>query len=137
MHLPGGWLPCSGHDVSPRVAAHVLVGLEAVAGEDGPHRLGEGGGAGDAVPGADDDLVVMHAARASCVAVEEDGEAVLLAELAQELVESRVVGVVVRAQALLEIGGGGGAGRDRHGPHGGGVLRPTAREPPPRAPLPT
>src|SRR5215475_10678211 len=127
MHLPGGWLPCSGHDVSPRVAAHVLVGLEAVAGEDGPHRLGDGGGAGDAVPGADDDLVVMHAARASCVAVEEDGEAVLLAELAQELVESRVVGVVVRAQALLEIGGGEGPRKEWDVTHGVGAHHAAAR----------
>src|SRR5262249_59660838 len=110
--LRGGGLPRRGHDVSPRVAAHVLVGLKAVAGEDGPHRLGEGGGAGGAVPGADDDLVVVHAARASGVAVEEDGEAVLLPELTQELVESRVVGVIMRAEALLEIGGGGGAGKE-------------------------
>src|SRR5438552_9944525 len=58
-----------GHDVAPRVAADVLVHLEAVAREDLGDRLHELASAGRVVPRADDDLVALHPTRAPSVAV--------------------------------------------------------------------
>jgi len=47
------------------------------------------------------------------VAVEEDGEAVLGAELVEKAIKGCVVGVVVRAKPALEIGGRAKSGTSR------------------------
>src|SRR6185503_7436853 len=71
VDAPGPRLAERRHDVPARIARHVLVHLEAVAGEDCAHRGSELGRAGRVMPGADDHLVVLHPARAPRVAVEE------------------------------------------------------------------
>src|SRR5437879_10162940 len=96
VDAPGPGLAERGHDVAPRVAADVLVHLEAVARAYPRHRRRELGGARRIVAGADDDLMVFHPPRAPGVAVEQQHVAVSAMELVEQPLQRRVVGIVER-----------------------------------------
>ena len=76
VDAPGLGLAVRRHDVAAGVAADVLVHLEAVAGEDRRHRLGQRQRARGVVTRADDHLVVLHPPGAAGVAVEQQRVAV-------------------------------------------------------------
>ncbi len=126
VDAPRPGLAEGGHDVAAGVAGDVLVDLEAVAREDAGHRGHDLRGAGGVVARADDHLVVLHPPRAAGVAVQQQGVAVRPVQLGQELLEGRVVGVVERAQARLEVGEPERPREDGHVAHGVGAHHPAA-----------
>src|SRR5712692_4027952 len=121
VDAPGPGLTIRGHDVAPGVAADVLVRLEAVTGEDRGRGRRERRGARRIVARADDHLVVLHPPRAPGVTVEEQRVPVGLAQLGEQELQGRVVGVVERPQALLEVAEPERTREDRRVAHGVGA----------------
>src|SRR5687768_14266891 len=99
MRALGVGLAVGADNVAPDITANVVVYLESVCSKHLRYRVAESVVAGGAMSGADDDLVIEHAARTAGMAIEQQGVAIGVSQLAQHGVERGVIGIV-----KLEIG---------------------------------
>ncbi len=99
---------------------------ETVAGEDRRHGRSELRVTRGIVARADDHLMVLHPARAPGVAIEQHRVPVGVTELGEQVLQSRVVGIVERLQLRFEVGEPERARKDGRVARGMGAHHPAS-----------